>query len=188
MPPSPLAAVLPVAKIRQNACRLSIDSARRTANAQRRLFSRENCGSRSGHCCKHGVQPLNMAAIKAEFERRLLNGQPKPEAVMRMPRIDRSRLVEEDLLAIAEWIAQNNASAARHWLNDIESKFELLARHPSIGESVSHLNAGWRRISHGQYVIFFEPRAMPHGVRIVATCSPNRRHAFEIDDLVNSGL
>ena len=78
---------------------------------------------------------------------------------MRMPRIDRSRLVEEDLLAIAEWIAQSNPNAARRWLNDIESKFELLARHPSIGEAVSHLHPGWRRISHGPYVIFFEPLA-----------------------------
>jgi plasmid stabilization system protein ParE len=26
-----------------------------------------------------------------------------------------------------------------------------------MGEAVHHLHAGWRRISHGKYVIFFEP-------------------------------
>jgi toxin ParE1/3/4 len=74
-----------------------------------------------------------------------------------MPRVDRPRLVEEDLLTIADWIARDNPVAARRWLDEVEAKFILLAQQPSMGEAVNHLHDGWRRISHGTYVIFFEP-------------------------------
>jgi plasmid stabilization system protein ParE len=44
-----------------------------------------------------------------------------------MGKIDRSRLAEEDLLLIAEYIARDNLSAAVGWLDGIEAKLCLLA-------------------------------------------------------------
>jgi toxin ParE1/3/4 len=75
-----------------------------------------------------------------------------------MARVDRFRRAEEDLLAIAEYIARDNPSAAAHWLDQIEEKLLLLAQNPQMGEAVDHLRSGLRRFSHGKYVIFYEPR------------------------------
>ena len=45
-----------------------------------------------------------------------------------MARVDRFRRAEEDLLAIAEYIARDNPIAAAHWLDQIEAKLLLLER------------------------------------------------------------
>jgi toxin ParE1/3/4 len=75
-----------------------------------------------------------------------------------MARVDRFRRAEEDLLAIAEYIARDNPSAATRWLDQIEEKLLLLASNPYLGEAVDHLHPGLRRFSHCNYVIFYEPR------------------------------
>ena len=75
-----------------------------------------------------------------------------------MARIDRFRQAEEDLLAIAEYIARNNPAAAARWLNQIEEKFDALAMQPYLGEAVDHIHPGLRRLTHGSYLIFYEPR------------------------------
>jgi toxin ParE1/3/4 len=75
-----------------------------------------------------------------------------------MPIVNRFREAEEDLLRISDYIARDNPPAARQWLDDIEEKLEFLARQPYAGEAVNHIRAGVRRFTHGQYVIFYEPR------------------------------
>jgi plasmid stabilization system protein ParE len=71
-----------------------------------------------------------------------------------MPRIDRFRRAEEDLLAIANHIALDNRAAAAKWLDKIEATLSLLASHPLIGEPVDHLRPGLRRFCHGNYLAF----------------------------------
>jgi toxin ParE1/3/4 len=72
---------------------------------------------------------------------------------------------EADLLAIVEFIAQDNPNAAREWLQSIRERCELLAQHPLTGESRPGFGiAGCRSVSVGVYVIFFRP--MPNGPEI----------------------
>ncbi len=75
-----------------------------------------------------------------------------------MARVDRFRQAEEDLLAIAEYIARDNPTAAARWLDQIERKLDLLAKQPYMGEAVDHIRPGLRRFTHGNYLIFYEPR------------------------------
>ena len=72
---------------------------------------------------------------------------------------------EADLLAIVEFIAQDNPNAAREWLGLIRERCELLAQHPLTGESRPGFGiAGCRSVSVGVYVIFFRPT--PNGLEI----------------------
>lgn len=65
---------------------------------------------------------------------------------------------EADLLAIAEFIAQDNPNAARELLRAIGERCELLAQHPLTGESRPGFGvAGCRSVSVGVYVIFCRP-------------------------------
>ena len=75
-----------------------------------------------------------------------------------MARVDRFRRAEEDLLAIAEYIARDNPSAAARWLDQIEGKLLVLAMQPYMGEAVDHIRPGLRRFTHGKYLIFYEPQ------------------------------
>ncbi|MEX2316228.1 MAG: type II toxin-antitoxin system RelE/ParE family toxin [Pirellulales bacterium] len=75
-----------------------------------------------------------------------------------MAEVARFRRAEEDLLAIAERIAQDSPRAASRWLDRIERTLSLLASQPLMGEAVDHIRAGLRRFTEGNYVIFYEPR------------------------------
>jgi toxin ParE1/3/4 len=75
-----------------------------------------------------------------------------------MSRIDRFRQAEQDLLTIAEHIAQDSPIAASNWLNEIEAKLRFLAQQPYAGEAVDYIHVGLRRITHGNYLIFYEPQ------------------------------
>jgi toxin ParE1/3/4 len=90
-----------------------------------------------------------------------------------MPRVQRSRQAEEDLIAIAQYIARDNLSAAIRWLDAIEEKLSLLASRPLMGEAVDHIRPGLRRASHGKYLIFFEPR--DDGIALVRVLHGARR-------------
>jgi toxin ParE1/3/4 len=74
-----------------------------------------------------------------------------------MARVSRFRQAEEDMLAIAEYIAAHDPAAAASWLDQIEKTIELLASQPFIGEAVYHIRPGLRRMSHGSYLLFYEP-------------------------------
>jgi len=95
-----------------------------------------------------------------------------------MPRVDRFRRAEEDLLLIAEYIARDNPNAASRWLDQIEEKLSRLAEQPFMGEAVDHLHPGLRRSSHGRYLIFYEPRE--NGICLVRVLDGARR----IEDLL----
>jgi toxin ParE1/3/4 len=75
-----------------------------------------------------------------------------------MAEISRFRQAEEDLLAIAGHIALDNPTAAANWLDKIEKSLALLATQPLMGQAVDHIRTGLRRISQGNYLIFYEPR------------------------------
>jgi toxin ParE1/3/4 len=82
-----------------------------------------------------------------------------------MPRVDRFRRAEEDLLTIAGNIAKDNPSAAARWLDEIEDTLNLLAQQPGIGEAVDQIRPGLRRFSQGNYLLFYEP--LPNGIGLV---------------------
>jgi toxin ParE1/3/4 len=90
-----------------------------------------------------------------------------------MSRVDRFRRAEEDLLTIAEYIARDNPIAAAHWLDQIELQLLQLAENPYLGEAVDHLRPGLRRFSHGNYLIFYEPRET--GIGLVRVLHGARR-------------
>ncbi len=96
-----------------------------------------------------------------------------------MAQVERSNPAEQDLISIAQYIARDNPIAAARWLDEIEQKFALLASQPFMGEVVGyHLRPQLRRISHGNYVIFYEPRA--NGVALIRILHGARK----IEDLV----
>jgi len=67
---------------------------------------------------------------------------------------------EADLLDIAEFIARDNPTAAREWVDAVRQRCHLLSQHPLMGESRPGFGvAGCRSISVGLYVIFFRPSA-----------------------------
>src|SRR3972149_945939 len=90
-----------------------------------------------------------------------------------MARVTRSRRVEEDFLAIAEYIAGDNPGAAARWLDEMERTFALLASYPSVGHEVGHLRPGLRRFCSGSYLIYFEPAS--DGVRVVRVLHGSRQ-------------
>jgi toxin ParE1/3/4 len=74
-----------------------------------------------------------------------------------MAHISRFRQAEEDMLAIAQYIAADNPTAAANWLDKNERTLALLASQPYLGEAVNHIRPGLRRISQGNYLLFYEP-------------------------------
>jgi plasmid stabilization system protein ParE len=75
-----------------------------------------------------------------------------------MAHIARFRQAEEDMLAIAAYIAADNPAAAASWLDKIEKPLELLARQPNLGEAVNHIRPGLRRMSQGYLFILFDEK------------------------------
>ena len=72
---------------------------------------------------------------------------------------------EADLLAIVEFIAQDNPNAAREWLRSIRDRCDRLAQHPLTGESRLGFGvAGCRSVAVRMHVIFFRPT--PDGLEI----------------------
>jgi toxin ParE1/3/4 len=94
-----------------------------------------------------------------------------------MAHVSRFREAEEDLLAIAEYIAHDNPMAAAKWLDMIERTLSLLASHPLVGEKVDRIRPGLRRFCQGNYLIFYEPR--DDGIVLVRVLHGSRR----IEDL-----
>ena len=61
-------------------------------------------------------------------------------------------------MAIAGRIALDSPAAAAIWLDKIEKTLSLLATQPLMGEAVEHIRPGLRRVSQGNYLLFYEPR------------------------------
>lgn len=89
-----------------------------------------------------------------------------------MARIVRSDAALADVLAIVEYIAADNATAAENWVAELDATLALLSQQPEIGEQVDYLAPGVRRHCLGNYLLFYkvisdgiELRRVLHGAR-----------------------
>lgn len=82
-----------------------------------------------------------------------------------MRRIQRTPVVEEDLINIGKYIHARNPAAADRLLNEFEEKFQLLAEFPGLGQWRNDLAEGLRSFPVGNYLIFYFP--LSDGITIV---------------------
>lgn len=80
-----------------------------------------------------------------------------------MRRVDLTRSAEEDLLAIATWIAAENPGAAVALLDRFDRAFQLYAEQPQLAAHFAP-RPQYRHFVVGNYVVFFEPHN--DGIRI----------------------
>jgi toxin ParE1/3/4 len=66
-----------------------------------------------------------------------------------------SPAAEVDLLDIAIFIAQDNPARAASFVDELESKCEMLAGAPGIGTARPELGTGICMLPHGRYLIFY---------------------------------
>jgi toxin ParE1/3/4 len=95
-----------------------------------------------------------------------------------MARIVRSDAAKDDIFGISEFIAQDRPTAANRLLEKIDRILDVLARQPTLGESLEYTRPGLRRISQGNYVIYFEP--IIDGIRVIRVLHGARK----IEDLL----
>ena len=74
-----------------------------------------------------------------------------------MPRIERSESSKLDAVEIWLYIALDNPSAADNFDQRIESRLQSLANMPLSGEMVPSLGSNIRRVTFGNYVIYYSP-------------------------------
>jgi toxin ParE1/3/4 len=80
---------------------------------------------------------------------------------------------EEDLIDIWLYIAQDNPGAADRLIDEIESKFSLLAANPQIGPARPDIAEDCRYLPVSSYLILY--RLIPAGVQIVRVVQGARR-------------
>ena len=91
-----------------------------------------------------------------------------------MARILRSLQATNDLLAIWEYIAQDDPVAASGMLSKIDKAVHLLADNPLFGEEQPQIKRGLRRFVVGSYLIFYEP--IDDGIQVVRIFHGARRY------------
>jgi len=94
-----------------------------------------------------------------------------------MARLRRTSDARNDLTAIWLYIAQDNLPAADRLMDEIDRTLELLLSFPLMGEAVSQLRTGVRRVMVGNYQLFYEQTA--DGIRLLRVYHAARR----IEDL-----
>ncbi|WP_442579462.1 type II toxin-antitoxin system RelE/ParE family toxin [Mesorhizobium sp. ASY16-5R] len=72
---------------------------------------------------------------------------------------------EADIEAIVLYIAEDNPSAATHWVHEIHAKCETLGKMPGMGVARSEIRQGLRTFPAGNYLIFHQ--LVDAGVEIV---------------------
>lgn len=82
-----------------------------------------------------------------------------------MPNVTRRPEARADLAEIWDYIAQDDPKRATMFLREIESLFETLATHPTMGRERPELADDLRSFPIGRYVIYYQP--WPDGVDIV---------------------
>ena len=75
-----------------------------------------------------------------------------------------SARAEEDLAALADYIAADNPRAAEQLVLKIRAKCRLYAKFPLLGRGAEHLGAGLRYFPQGQYLVFY--RASADGIHV----------------------
>lgn len=73
-------------------------------------------------------------------------------------RLRKSAIVEQDLLAIWNYIAEDSIKAADRLWQRLTDRFQSLLKNPLVGESQDHLRSGLRSVIEGNYIVFYEPR------------------------------
>jgi len=97
--------------------------------------------------------------------------------------MNRFRLSDQacsDLEDLWLYIAMDNPSAADRMIDEVISKFELLAVQPGMGRSREELAEALRSFPVGNYVIFYRP--MRDGIEIVRVLSGYRDLGPLFDD------
>ncbi|MCG7536592.1 type II toxin-antitoxin system RelE/ParE family toxin [Pseudoalteromonas sp. OOF1S-7] len=90
-----------------------------------------------------------------------------------------SPLAIQKLGDAAEFISQDNPSAAEKWVNDVLDKTELLASMPEMGRCVPELpNTNYREIIFGHYRIIY---SLSQEIRILTV--RNCRQILTEDDV-----
>lgn len=82
-----------------------------------------------------------------------------------MQQILRTRRSRADLLEIILYIRENNPSAAKRFLDQVDSRLKLLAKFPLIGSARSELGENLRSLPVGKHLIFYRPTEK--GIRVV---------------------
>lgn len=82
-----------------------------------------------------------------------------------MPRAVQSSQARTDLIEIGLYVARDNPAAASRLVDTIESKYEMLARAPGIGESRPELLPTLRSFTVRNYVIYY--REISDGIEVV---------------------
>jgi len=77
----------------------------------------------------------------------------------------RRPLALDDIDDIWNYIANDNISAADHWVDKLDEQFNLLALQPLMGRARDDLTAKIRSFPMGRYVIFYLPLA--NGIDVV---------------------
>lgn len=72
---------------------------------------------------------------------------------------------DQDLIEIWMFITEDNLEAADRIINDIVSKFDLLAQNPKMGRERPDLAPSLRSFPERRYVIFYRP--VSKGIEIV---------------------
>jgi toxin ParE1/3/4 len=65
---------------------------------------------------------------------------------------------QADIEDIAVHIAMDDLSAAHHWLNDMERRFQLLGDMPGLGVARPDIRADLRILSAGNYLILYRQK------------------------------
>jgi toxin ParE1/3/4 len=71
-------------------------------------------------------------------------------------RIRTSARADDDIAAIASWIARNNERAAMRRVDGLTAKFQRLLETPMSGTNQSHLRPGLRSSPIGNYLVFYK--------------------------------
>jgi toxin ParE1/3/4 len=82
-----------------------------------------------------------------------------------MPRVLRTSRAHLDLVEAAIHIAEENPTAADHWLDSIDEKCQSLACMPQLGRKRPDLAPDLRSLPAGNYVIFYRP--IPEGIQVI---------------------
>jgi toxin ParE1/3/4 len=101
-----------------------------------------------------------------------------------MPKIERSSRAKADILVGACYIAEQsqNRAAAKRWIDAINEKLQLLARHPHAGEIRPDLGRDVRAFPMGNYIIFYRPSEQ--GIELLRVLHGSR----DIPEVFRQGL
>jgi toxin ParE1/3/4 len=92
-----------------------------------------------------------------------------------MKRLVISRAAEVDLAEILDFVSLDKPAAAIHLIATLRDKFELLKRHPLLGEARAEFGADRRSYVIGRYVIYYEITAAELRVARVLHAARDRR-------------